>query len=213
MNAITLLCILIVHMFPNRMLILDVTAAVLSNECPYTSSWPNCKLNIESFIKITDPLKSLSPYSAINLSPILKTSEIPAYEAFSKDFCDSSGYGHLNISDHIFAVSSEVGRYQEVDASSAKGKYDILVPVFEISPLKESQGAILYNMYADAVIAKTIDYTIDTHLDESLPTTAVSEFLFLVQDGVSRPSSVIVQPISPLYNSSIVVGVALGVLR
>jgi hypothetical protein len=155
----------------------------------------------------------LSPFIDINFSPILKSSEISAFEAFSEDFFDSSGYKHLNISDHIFSVSPEVGRYREVDASSAQGKYDILVPIFEVSSLEASNENILQNLYSIKTFAKTIDYAIDTPLNALLPKTGASEIFFLPEDEGSHPSSLIVHPIAPMHNASTIVGVSVGALR
>jgi CHASE1-domain containing sensor protein len=196
----------------SRSLALETTAAILSDQCPYASDWPNCQMNTEAFSSFTSPLQTMSSYQAISFSPILKSTEIAQYEAFSSDFWDSSGYGHLNLSDHIVARSSEGTKYQEVDSSSAKGKYDILVPVFQISPLESNTGAVLFNIYSETNRATTIDYAIDTPSDSSLPATGISEFIYLVQDDEENPASLIMHPIVPLHNTS-TVGLAVGVLR
>ena len=154
----------------------------------------------------------MSSYQAISFSPLVEATEIAQYEAFSTSFWDSSGYGHLNISENIFARSAEGVRYEEVDTSSAKGKYDLLVPVFQISPLEANKGAVLLNIYSESNRATTIDYAIDTPPDSDLPTTGISEFIFLEQDDVKNPASLVMYPIVPLHNTS-TVGLAVGVLR
>mmetsp|Transcript_22607 Transcript_22607/g.38277 ORF Transcript_22607/g.38277 Transcript_22607/m.38277 type:complete len:982 (+) Transcript_22607:233-3178(+) len=191
---------------------LEVTAAVLADKCPESSSWPNCKMSMETFTKFTLPLQSMSSYQAISFSSLLKTEELAAYETFSTDFWDSSGYGDLNISENVFARSAEGEIYTEVDSSSAKGKYDIVVPVFQISPLENNKGAVLFNIYSEINRATTIDYAIDSVPDSGLPSTGISEFIFLVQDELSNAASLIMHPIVPL-NHNETVGLAVGVLR
>lgn len=200
------------HARTHRSLALETTAAVLGDQCPYVTSWPNCHMSQETFSRFTGPLQTMSSYQAISFSPILQAADITQYEAFSTSIWDEAGYGHLNISENIFARSSEGVRYEEIDASSAKGKYDILVPVFQISPLEPNKGAVLLNIYSEINRATTIDYAIDTPPDSTLPATGISEFIFLEQDDVKNPASLIMHPIVPLYNTS-TVGLAVGVLR
>jgi hypothetical protein len=148
----------------------------------------------------------------MSFSPLLQAADIAQYESFSSEFWDSSGYSHLNISEEVFARSANGSKCHEVDTSSAKGKYDIVVPVFQISPLEKNKEAILFNIYSEINRATTIDYAIDTPPDSSLPSTGISEFIYLVQDDVMSPASLIMHPVVPLHSTD-PTGLAVGVLR
>ena len=190
---------------------LEVTAAILADQCPDASSWPNCKMSSKTFSTFTYHLQEMSSYQAISFSPILKTTDISTYETFSTDFWEESGFGNYNISENIFARTQDGDVYREVDTSSSKGIYDIVVPVFQISPIESNYGAVLFNIYSEENRARTIDYAISAN--STLPSTGISEFIYLIQDDdQNTPASLIMHPIVPL-NDNTTVGLAVGVLR
>lgn len=111
----------------------------------------------------------------------------------------NEGYGNIGMSDFgkgIFAYDNST-RYREVDASSAKGKHDILVPIFECSQGRNTSFA-MFNIYSEQRRAAAVDYLLANCSKTAC--AAVTDFVDDVSSSYSEdqeqvPSTLMMYPI------------------
>jgi signal transduction histidine kinase len=67
--------------------------------------------------------------------------------------------------------------------------------VFLVGNLESNSVVVMYNSYSEKMRAATVDYAIDNCTRAQTQCTVASDFIYIVQDSVKRPATLIMHPV------------------
>ena len=197
-----------------KVLSLKSVSSTIGLYCPYAEQWPNCSINMNSFLDVADPIIELAKMRAIAFTPIISPSQLPEFEAYAYEFLKEDGYDYLGVFEFgkgVYSVNSTinvttgepVGRYHDVNGNGG-GRHDILTPVIQIGNLEENTAAVMFNLYSQEKRINAIDFMIDCFNETKSLTscTSITDIIHLVQDPEFRPAVLIIHPLVPKYNQT-----------
>jgi hypothetical protein len=206
----------------SKVISLDIQANFLESKCPDTTSWPNCSISRNSWTAISDNLIDIATTRTVSFSPILNASQLFGFESFARDFYVKESYdAEMSIAPTTNYINMRRGVWtsvngtpqREIDASSAKGQHDIIVPVFEIGKFSSNKGAIMYNIYSEANRARAIDEVVDCASSSATECNSVTDFICIVQNEECSPAALLMRPVFPLNDNTTLVGLSVGVFE
>jgi signal transduction histidine kinase len=167
--------------------------------CPDPSQWPLCSLQMSSYNEITTPLVTMANGRAIGFAPIIKTSEIPAFENLTYGLYESEGYtniGYSSFGKGIYYVENNT-RYRALNVTA--GKKQILAPIQLIADLSNNLAAPMYDLHSSETRAEALEGVIDCFQEYGRQETCiyVTDIIHLVQDPKFRPAVLVVYPLNP----------------
>jgi signal transduction histidine kinase/CheY-like chemotaxis protein len=199
---------------------LNTGLTVALQYCPNESDWPQCAISFDFYQAILSPLSRVSQTRSITIAPVLQPSDVASFENFAYQFFEDNGHPEFGISPFgkgIFAINSTTGqRYHDTTGITGGGKYQMLMPVFQVTDFPHNQGVLMYNTYSQSSRVKAIDYSMDCIQQGGKSTgncNSITDIIYLVQDqDVIRPSSLAIVPITA-KNSSQVLGIISAVFQ
>jgi hypothetical protein len=133
----------------------------LGLSCPTQAHWPNCSVPSDEFVDQTSSLVAVAQVSQFGLLPIVQSAEQHSFEAFARDYYQSDGgYPAFAGAAGIYALTSDMGPIPASNRTNA-GRYNITVPVFQLSNISSGFEGFLYDTHSDRVMASTLDNILD----------------------------------------------------
>jgi hypothetical protein len=142
-----------------------------SLSCPKQSQWPNCAAPSEVFVDRTSSLVAVTRVSEFAILPIVQSADQSSFEAFALSYYQSDGgYPPSAGLGGVFAVDSEGNLLPASNLTNA-GRYDIVMPVLQVSNISTGSLGLLYDTHSDPVVASTLDDVLDCVSEASLSIT------------------------------------------
>ena len=150
----------------------------------------------------------------MSLVPLISNppSGVAAFESFAnKIFTTDPGYsptsGISPFGKGIYSKYPDGTRYHDTTGKTSFSKNNILCPVFAFGDNFANKNALMYNIHSESNRGATLDRLIDKFNAGNRNASTVTKLLQLVQDTNGlRPASLMMFPITPARNSSILVG-------
>jgi len=195
----------------NNYLASQTLSETFGSFCPTLESWPNCSIPFKAFKRIANPLLKIGLLRDIGLAPILypyKTA--PSFEVYAYNLFKTDGYPK-----NYGIYSAELGPaiYKRDPVTNAvshdtTGKTDfspheIIVPNFECPT---NFAAPMFNLHSEYYRGKAIDKVMQFFYEGRRNESAITPLIQLVTDPIRRPASLLVYPVAPAKNTSILVG-------
>lgn len=183
--------------------------------CPERSQWPLCPLPSSSYNEITTPLVKMANGRAIGFAPIIKPSEIPAFENMTYGLYESEGYtevGHSSFGKGIYFIRNDT-RYRALNMTA--GRKQILAPIQLIANLTDNLAAPMFDLHSTEIRAEAIEGVMDCFEESGRRETCilVTDIIHLVQDTAFRPAVLIVYPVNPANAPSEIVALTYFVVN
>jgi hypothetical protein len=133
--------------------------------CPTASQWPNCALPSQEFSDRAHSLATLSHIKEFLFLPLVRPEARQSFEAFAADhYLTDGGYpngtGVSAFGSGIFAITPDREKYRAPN-HTAHSAYNLTVPIFEITDLRNTSHMLLYDTHSDPAMGKAIDAIID----------------------------------------------------
>lgn len=193
-----------------KVLTLQAQSSVLSMSCPFTESWPNCTIPMNSYANISDPLIENSNMRTLSFAPIVTADQVDGFEIFAYNFYSSEGYPDLGISSFgkgIFALNKTTGLRYHDKYGYQNGQNKMLVPLLQVGNLAKNDNVAMFNLYSEANRASAIDHIVYSFKASPRKLcTSVTDVVHLIQDSTFRPAVLVMHPISPRTNLSALTG-------
>jgi hypothetical protein len=155
---------------------------------------------------------------ALSFCVVVAPEQVKGFEAFAYDFFEWEGYSGIGISSFgkgIWAFNeSTQTRYHSTEAYH--GQYDILLPVLEVGNLAANLPSVMLNFYSEKKRVQSVDHMLNCFYARNRTAaecTAITDVISLVQDATFNPAVVVVHPVTPLLNTSLVTGTMMSVFN
>jgi hypothetical protein len=150
----------------------------------------------------------------INHVPLLLPSQVADFEAFAYNFFENDperfdGQGVSSIGQGIFAINSSTGeKFHDTTGETSFSEYDIITPIFQVGNAIKNNAVVMLNTHYERVRGTGIDRVLDCMNNGTAPEscTAITDFIYLVQDSQPSPAAIMYYPETPATNRSRVVG-------
>uniref|UniRef100_A0A7S4P6U7 Guanylate cyclase domain-containing protein n=2 Tax=Guillardia theta TaxID=55529 RepID=A0A7S4P6U7_GUITH len=158
--------------------------------------WPN--VTLEGFVDLAAGQILLSRSRAISYNPIIVPSNRNQWEAYARDELKKQGLSSIITPQFIYMKNGSSSVSDTMSLTSAQSAYpENMVPVWQITPLETNTKAIFFNLHSEP----SRRLALDDMVANKIP--ALTAILQLVQDNVTRPSSILFYPVFNSSNSSL----------
>lgn len=167
---------------------------------------------MNSYLNMTEPLSTMTKMRTLSFSMIVTPEQVAGFEAFAYDFYERDGYPNLGISSigkGIYAVNASTKvRYHDTEGLQ-HGERHVLVPILQTGFLNLNKGTLMYNFYSEPTRSRTIDAVMNCVADTGISNkdcTSATDNIQLIQDATFRPAILIIHPVFPRFNSTVLTG-------
>lgn len=183
--------------------------------CKNNYDWPNCWIPSVSFDKITQPVIQSFSTKLSGLLSIVRKNELSSFEDFAYSMYEAENFppetGVSSFGKGVWAINPTSTapdlRYHDVNGTNPLSKHTLWV-VSYLSNINQSSG-FMYNLHSNPARVEMLDRLIDCYETKSKNCrTTQSDFVQLVVDDQIRPSTILINSISPEQNQSSLVGFA-----
>jgi hypothetical protein len=156
---------------------------------------------------------------ALSFGVVLTSEQVDGFEAFAYDFFDREGYPGIGINSFgkgIWALNETAKTKYHSTEPYADGQYDILLPLLEVGNLAANRPSVMYNLYSEKKRVQNIDHMLNCFYARNRTATecsAITDVIFLVQDVTFSPAVLVMHPVTPLHNNSVVTGLVQSVFN
>ncbi len=166
------------------------------------------------FKNLVTPLVKIGLLRDMSLVPLIKKppAGVAAFEAFAyKVFTSDPGYnptsGISPFGKGIYSRYPNGTRYHDTTGKTSFSPNNILCPIFAFGDNFANKNALMFNLHSESNRAATLDKLIAAFDAGDRNASTVTKLLQLVQDTSGlRPASLMMFPITPARNSTILVG-------
>lgn len=191
----------------------------MSLACPRAENWPNCSVTYDPYQNISTPIIAVTKMRALTFCVVVTPEQVAGFEAFAYDFFEREGYPGIGISSFgqgIWALNETTQTRFHSTEAYRHGQYEILLPVLEVGNLAANRPSVMYNFYSEQKRVQSVDDALNcfyTGNRTAAECTSVTDVIGLVQDATFNPAVVVVYPVTPLLNRSIVTGTMMSVFN
>jgi signal transduction histidine kinase len=192
------------------------TAAIYSTEFPDPGQWPNVAHS--SFGTMMDPIVDSLQVKNINHIPLVLPEELQSFEDFAYGFFDNDtesipNIGIASFGKGVWAVNETTGvQFHDTTGETAFNSFSFLAPVFQVVNAAANAFVIMLNTHYDESRGSAIDACVTCfykRVRAGKSTTgcgSLTDFIYLFQDSVLQPASILYYPEFPLRNASKLTG-------
>lgn len=178
--------------------------------CPDSSSWPNCWLPYHIFEGLIEPYEDTLQMVLTGMYPIVSLSKQQKFENFSLETYQMEGYpSSIGRASGTYGIFSRDlingGFFHDTSDETSQSIYKVLVPMFQMK--KRYARMALYNAHSAVSQTPIIDQIITCYqTSPALCDSSVTDFIDIDDTGDTFPTTGVYIAISPIRNSSELVG-------
>ena len=158
------------------------------------------------FYQLTDPLKRIGNLKDMSLAPLINSLTLASFESYAYEvFANLEEYpknfGTSSIGKGVYSIDKNGKAYHDTEGATNFSNHKVIVPSFNCVAC-----AAMYNMHSERRRGLTIDSVINSFASGIRNSSAVTPFLQLLVDPVTRPAAILFYPIAPSKNKTVLVG-------
>jgi hypothetical protein len=192
-------------------------AANYGGYCPNLSSWPNCWLPYVTFQGLIEPYQETLQMVLTGMYPLVSIDQVESFENFSYGVYRKEGYPpSVGTASGTYGIFSRDlingGFYHDTTDATSQSPYKVLVPMFQMK--KNYFPMALFNAHSASSQTLPIDQLITCHQSSpKLCDSSVTDFVDIEETGEPVPTTGVYIAISPLRDSSKIVGLVSYYIR
>lgn len=195
----------------------EIVGVTIGEKCPATIVWPLCSLSLSAMNRITKPILDVFRFRGIGVNTLVRSEEIEVYNDYVEYIIknDLTGYpattGNITGTFGVYGILPDGSRGPVTSGTYGLSKYEnIMLPVLNIAPIDSNWRAINFDIRTEAIRSAAIDKLLDNEQygteTDVYQKAVITDFIQLIQDIEPRPGSLMIRPVYPAFNESVLVG-------